>query len=73
MGETDGGGAHGILEIQLKRSISGGATTLISGDRSTSREVFSHNNFNHIHMVMIVQHQNMHTVQIIWSLMDQQQ
>ena len=37
MGETDGGGAH-AHGIQLKRSISGGATTIISGDRSTSRD-----------------------------------
>ena len=37
MCETDGGGAH-AHGIQLKRSISGGATTIISGDRSTSRD-----------------------------------
>ena len=37
MGETDGGGAH-AHGIQLKRSISGGATTIISGDRSTNRD-----------------------------------
>ena len=36
MGETDGGGAH-AHSIVLKRSISGGATTLIRGDDSTTR------------------------------------
>jgi len=36
MGETDGGGAH-AHSIVLKRSISGGATTLLRGDNSTSR------------------------------------
>jgi len=35
-GETDGGGVH-AHSIVLKRAISGGATTLIRGDNSTSR------------------------------------
>ena len=36
MGETDSGGAH-AHSIVLERSISGGATTLLRGDDSTSR------------------------------------
>ena len=36
MGETDSGGAH-AHSIVLERSISGGATTLIRGDDSTTR------------------------------------
>ena len=37
MGETDGGGAHAHA-IHIKRSISGGATTIITGDTTTSRD-----------------------------------
>ena len=36
-GETDGGGSH-AHSICIKRAISGGATTIIAGDRTTSRD-----------------------------------
>ena len=36
-GETDGGGGH-AHSICIKRAISGGATTIIAGDRTTSRD-----------------------------------
>ena len=36
-GETDGGGSH-AHSICIKRAISGGATTIIAGDRTTRRD-----------------------------------